>query len=157
MSCINILDDGFVEAQPSLNRRWDTRHFYVTRLFPITPSSLQVPQALAIGAAGAIGYYGSRYIIRNRRLKANGSRNLEIVVSPDSPLKSIINKIQHFKEDHTRPFFLFNGHVETILAAWFRSDPPVRYHRECIIMVTVTKTNVFLRYDFIYRGLPLTP
>ena len=44
--------------------------------------------------------------------------------------RAVLQRCPKLKEDYSKPFFLWNNHVETIWAAYFRADPKLHYQRE---------------------------
>jgi predicted alpha/beta-fold hydrolase len=89
----------------------------------LTTSSPQVPAAATVACGAAL---------MTRRLTTKAHR-LEMVV-PETPFaKSVLSECPTLNQEYTSPWWMWNGHVETIFAAWFRRDTPVIYKRECLI------------------------
>jgi predicted alpha/beta-fold hydrolase len=58
----------------------------------------------------------------------------QIKAKPTVWNESIRKLCPHLAEGYSMPFFLNNGHVETIFAAFFRSNPHLTYDREILTM-----------------------
>lgn len=54
----------------------------------------------------------------------------EILAQRTAFNQAVLNDCFEFKQDYERPMVLFNNHVETIWAAWFRQSPNLELNRE---------------------------
>jgi len=56
----------------------------------------------------------------------------EVVAKPTEFNKKVLQRCRMFYEDYSKPLFVFNNHVETILVSWYRKDLGLKYDREFV-------------------------